>query len=164
MKIKLLILALFSSLTWSFGQSNEAVEPKFITILTEESGKSLMNQCSRKSYKNVKEFWIIDSLNLNNLISNFEQIKFQKTHNKMQVANLDKFGYQLIGIVINSTKFIYLNAFTRMGEDLDNTREKLLENWRSRSIKVCDGGAKFWGILYNTATNEFSELSINGGF
>ena len=32
------------------------------------------------------------------------------------------------------------------------------------AIRVCDGGAQFWGAVFDPASNTFSELQFNGGF
>lgn len=32
------------------------------------------------------------------------------------------------------------------------------------ALLMCDGGPSYWGIVYNTATGRFSELSISGRF
>lgn len=31
-----------------------------------------------------------------------------------------------------------------------------------RAMRVCDGGSLYWGIVYNPASGEFSDLRING--
>ena len=163
MKLNLILTILWFTLNFAFAQTSEFV-PKYITTLTEESGKSLMNQCSRKSYKEVNKFWVIDTLNLNNLITHFKEITTQKADNRQKITELSNYGYQLIGIEINNKKFIYVNAFGIGEENPDQTRDSLLKNWRFKPISVCDGGDYFWGILFDIETNEFSQLSINGGF
>ena len=32
------------------------------------------------------------------------------------------------------------------------------------ALLMCDGGPSYWGIVYNTATGQFSELSVSGRF
>ena len=48
---------------------------------------------------------------------------------------------------------IYVNAFIR---------DYVPKDWHSRLVNVCDGGAGFWGVLFDPATGKFSDLETNG--
>jgi hypothetical protein len=36
------------------------------------------------------------------------------------------------------------------------------EDFSGDAIIMCDGGKSYWGIVYNTATRQFSELEVSG--
>jgi hypothetical protein len=51
---------------------------------------------------------------------------------------------------------IYINAF-HLPED--NSLRPARE-----AVRVCDGGAQFWGAVFDPASGTFNELQFNGGF
>jgi len=73
------------------------------------------------------------------------------------VENPARYYRQYLGIVIGARKLMYLNAFL-----LD--KNEIPSDWRSRLVSFCDGGAAFWGAMYDPETHEFTRLEINGGF
>jgi len=65
---------------------------------------------------------------------------------------------QYVGAVVGGRRVIYVNAFPlSMAEsdpDLDPTR----------LVRVCDGGASFWGVVFDPETGRFSDLAFNGPY
>jgi hypothetical protein len=59
---------------------------------------------------------------------------------------------QYVGFTRGGTKLIY-GSFSPAGE---------VPISKGRAVVVCDGGPFFWGIVYNPASGEFSELHANG--
>jgi len=64
------------------------------------------------------------------------------------------FDRQYVGIEAEGRELIYVNAFRLPdGIETDPARE---------AIRVCDGGAMFWGAVFDPQAGTFSELQFNG--
>ena len=66
------------------------------------------------------------------------------------------FDRQYVGIESAGKRLIYINAFHLPDDSGVNPARE--------AIRVCDGGAQFWGAVFDPASNTFSELQFNGGF
>lgn len=63
-------------------------------------------------------------------------------------------GRQYVGFESGDKRLIYINAFTLPDhDDIDPSRE---------AVRVCDGGAQFWGAVYDPQTSAFSAIERNG--
>ncbi|WP_303638704.1 MULTISPECIES: hypothetical protein [Stenotrophomonas] len=72
-----------------------------------------------------------------------------------QVPQVLDFDRQYVGIELDGRQVIYINAFhLPEGAALRPARE---------AVRVCDGGARFWGAVFDPASGSFSELQFNGG-
>lgn len=61
---------------------------------------------------------------------------------------------QYVGIEAGGRKLIYINAFHLPdGSSVDPARE---------AIRVCGGGSRFWGALFDPQTGHFAEVQTNG--
>lgn len=70
------------------------------------------------------------------------------------VAEPEKADRQYVGFESNGKRLIYINGFTLPDHDKrDPTRE---------AIRVCDGGARFWGAVYDPQTGNFADVQFNG--
>ncbi len=70
------------------------------------------------------------------------------------INNPGDFDRQYVGIEAKGKRLIYINAF-RLPSDsnLDPART---------AIRVCDGGAGFWGAVYDPQVGKFSDVEVNG--
>jgi hypothetical protein len=161
---------LLLTLTTIFGglcasSQNVNFKPLFSAGLDTTQGRLLLKQCSRATPKNISSFWSISSDNIDVLESNFETI-YSLTSKKCcwtdgTVDSLKNFGFQYVGVVIGGQRFIYVNAFPLdVLETVKHFRSKF--DPTKTPIIVCDGGASFWGGLFNIETQTFSSLSFNG--
>ena len=90
-------------------------------------------------------------------MDNFSKISLEKC-NGHRITNLEKYAYQIIELEYKKAEYIYVNAFRT-----DNPNESRRKDyWKTQAVNVCDGGYSYWGILFNTETQDFSDLSING--
>ena len=72
------------------------------------------------------------------------------------LKTLDGARIQVVGTIrIGGKKALYLNALT------SDYVEDYVE-FSTKAIKVCDGGERFWGALYDPEDGTFSELAFNG--
>jgi len=83
-----------------------------------------------------------------------EQLEARLPSLETQVPKAADFDRQYVGIEINGRQLIYLNAFHLPDDaDIDPARD---------AIRVCDGGAQFWGALFDPASGSFSDVQFNG--
>jgi hypothetical protein len=68
---------------------------------------------------------------------------------------LVKWQRQYVGLVRGGRRFIYGNYFP-----VDNTNE--LAQWRKHAMRVCDGGARFFGAEFDVAAKRITRIDFNG--
>jgi hypothetical protein len=62
-------------------------------------------------------------------------------------------------VTIKRRKYIYINAFPL--EEVQQYKDSGHDPSRE-PMTVCDGGAGFWGALFDIKSKQFSALSFNG--
>ncbi|MBU2050314.1 MAG: hypothetical protein KKH61_15250 [Gammaproteobacteria bacterium] len=83
-----------------------------------------------------------------------EQLEARLPSLEAQVPKAADFDRQYVGIEMDGRQLIYLNAFHLPDDaDIDPARD---------AIRVCDGGAQFWGALFDPASGSFSDVQFNG--
>ncbi|WMJ68739.1 hypothetical protein [Stenotrophomonas sp. 24(2023)] len=85
-----------------------------------------------------------------------DQLETRLSSLEAQVPKVLDFDRQYVGIEAGGRKLVYINAFHLPDDNSINPARE--------AIRVCDGGAQFWGALFDPASNTFSELQFNGGF
>lgn len=68
-----------------------------------------------------------------------------------RLSALDAYHRQYVGVLVGGRRLIYVNAFPVA--HAEDTRVP---------FEVCDGGASFWGVLFDPETAAFSDLAFNG--
>jgi len=158
----LIIIDLFCCKSIIYGQSDKFI-PDYSVILPSEQGEKMMQQCSRSVPNNIEKFFNLTEQDIHLLEDNFMKLLTVKSTNccfsGITIKSLDNYGFQYIGIVINSKKFIYINAFSYETKDEFSTFYK---NWQTQPVIWCDGGDSFWGVLFSLDKKTFSQLSVNG--
>ena len=85
-----------------------------------------------------------------------------KTRDRQPPKPFDQYVRQYLGVVIDDETFIYVNLFPR---DIVESRARFgkePDDWRSTFVVVCDGGASFWGVLFDPRTLRFFSPRFNG--
>lgn len=83
-----------------------------------------------------------------------EQLEAQLPSLEAQVPKAADFDRQYVGIEMDGRQLIYLNAFHLPDDaDIDPARD---------AIRVCDGGAQFWGAVFDPASGRFLDVQFNG--
>jgi len=77
----------------------------------------------------------------------------------LSVSDPSAYYRQYVGISIGGHNYVYINAFH---DHPIYFHRQDRNRWRSEPQLVCDGGESFWGVLYDPATRQFSQLSFNG--
>ena len=137
--------------------------PKYITILDTSQVKKTLEQCSRGKTRKVNNSWVIRQKDKIILENNFQKIYKIKATDccqiNMKVDSLNKYAFQLIGIIRNGKKYIYINAFeVASSEDL----KEEYDYWLTVPVVVCDGGESFWGVFFDINKKAFEHLAFNG--
>lgn len=139
-------------------------KPSFGVTLDSTLAKAVLRQCSRSTTpKKVKSYWKPTQNDIEGLENNFKKL-YSLTSNTCcffgrSIDSLQKFGFQYAGVVMNRRKYIYINAFSL--SSLDYYKSKNIDLTKQPVIP-CDGGSRFWGVLFDVETQQFSYLSFNG--
>ena len=149
--LQLIFFCLVAHATYS---QNNSYKPKHEAILDAKYGEQLQGQCSREFPDGVDSFFTPTIAHTSHLYQRFKSVlKLGVVKNS---KGLKKYGYQYIGVVIKDTPYLYVNAFM-----LDEMTLK--SGWEKYPFMACDGGDKFWGVLFCLTNMKFSQLAINGG-
>jgi hypothetical protein len=86
--------------------------------------------------------------------ADIEALEGQLSRLQPEIAEPALSNRQYVGFESSGKRLIYINAFTLPDHiNTDPARE---------AIRVCDGGAQFWGAIYDPQTGEFSSVERNG--
>lgn len=83
-------------------------------------------------------------------------------------ADHDFVGYdrQYGGFLIGGRRLIYVSAFPHEERDFDGTDMMDMwrkgPDWRHHVVTVCDGGDKWFGVLYDPQTGRFEDFQFGG--
>ncbi len=157
MKKIVCLLCLLSCAALS-GAQDYSVKPAFSVIMDSSKGPLMIRQCSREHPTNVTGFWNISPEQIKVLEKNYKKLLAVRIHDgfgNTRVYNLSKYVYQYMGLTIDGEKYIYINASGGfIGGDKNN--------WKENPVVVCDGGAGYWGVLFNLNKLKFSQLAFDG--
>jgi hypothetical protein len=64
---------------------------------------------------------------------------------------------QYVGIVRGGRRFIYGNFYPHRPDD-----DRLMPDWRTAPVRVCDGGPVFFGAEYDVEARRFTHVAFNG--
>ncbi|MGV8959143.1 MAG: hypothetical protein ACOH1V_01965 [Stenotrophomonas sp.] len=85
-----------------------------------------------------------------------EQLEMRLSQLRPQIADPETSDRQYVGIESQGRQLIYINAFTLPDHsEINPVRE---------AVRACDGGARFWGAVFDPQTGQFSDIAINGSF
>lgn len=164
--IILIFLFFFGVHLYAQTSSRYEFKPQYSIALPSETGKKMMVQCSRSVPEKIEKYFDLTNTDIASLEDNYKKIlSIKATECCLQgwkIPKLDDYAFQYVGVVINSRKYIYINAFLidiSYGQDSFKTWHK---DWKTKPIIACDGGDGFWGALFDLEKKTFSRLSVNG--
>ena len=155
------LLTIYGLAIASMSSSGADANPPF-TVLEGRHAQSLSRACSRADPPKFQDTWQPSEEEIQELeqqLPRLQQIKSSLCCGPgRNVENVLDYYRQYLGIVVKGRKVIYINALSiryarRYAQD---------DRWRREPIIVCDGGAWFWGAIYDPETKEFSRLAFNG--
>jgi hypothetical protein len=124
-----------------------------IFILPVSAGQSLLRQCSRSSPSKVSQFWspsLEQIQRLERALPTYLRVEGRTP----VIADTVAYHRQYVGIVVNGKRLIYGNFYPISVSDFFDEK--------STPVVVCDGGASFWGIVFEPESSEFLDLQVNG--
>lgn len=141
--VALLVLTLLND-----AQENRAV------VLSETSARNLKQLCSRPSPK-FDSTWSPAEADIREMeahLSRISELQTRASIGGVRIKRPERYFRQYIGIVVGNRKLIYINAICD---------EKPPVTWHEALVSTCDGGCD-WGVIYDTRTPKFSDLTVNG--
>jgi hypothetical protein len=132
-----------------------AQEKKPFVLLPDSAARNVSRLCSRKGLPHVDGSWRPTTADIELLESRLPDIlrlRSKAALKGIQISQPGRFYRQYIPVVVGRHKLIYVNAFSTY---------KPPSSWRTRLVDVCDTGRGEWGVLYDPATGNFSDLQTN---
>lgn len=83
-----------------------------------------------------------------------DALEGQLTQLQPTIAQPALSGRQYVGFESQGRQLIYINAFALPDHSTTNPARE--------AIRVCDGGAQFWGAVYDPQSATFSDIATNG--
>jgi hypothetical protein len=115
-------------------------------------------QCSREAPETNGMYWLPTATDIENLERRLLlTLDLRNKNGQLGPSASQKFRRQYIGFTRNGKRLIYAN-FSRIDESEPWPKWPVLE----RPVVMCDGGASFWGIVYDPKTGRFEEPQFNG--
>lgn len=74
------------------------------------------------------------------------------------IARAPTYRRQYIGIISRGAKIIWINCFPAKPAKGSDP----YQNWNREIIDVSDGGAKYWGAMFDVKKRSFERLILNG--
>jgi len=123
-------------------------------ILPVDAGQSLLRQCSRAAPANVSQFWNPSPEQIQKLELLLPKYVRYGAGRKPGIPDDVEYHRQYVGIVVNGKRLIYGNFYpVSVSGYFDE---------KSTPVIICDGGAAFWGIVFEPESNVFLDLQVNG--
>lgn len=122
------------------------------TILVGAQAKVLFKQCSRSSPR-ADGFWKASARDVAGIEALFT--RYWHAQNKPENTRaLATYRRQYAGFMRGGRKMIYLNA----------VHVSIIRGskWKREAYVVCDGGASYFGAIYDVSARKWSELDFNG--
>jgi hypothetical protein len=147
------------------------LDPALGVVFPAERARLLLHQCSRdapdrddQSNEHVSATWKPDGRQIKRLEELLPAALSAELSKRTQNNDRAKaITRQYAGLVINGRKIIYVNAFPAGALDVEfSPTYRRIFNWQSEPALVCDGGAVFFGVEYDPATEMFSNFKFNG--
>jgi hypothetical protein len=124
------------------------------TVLPESAAKEATRLC-RGGFPKFDGTWRPTAAAVKSIESHLVGVSHLSAASGARVEHPKQYYRQYIGIVVGKRKLIYVNALCGSPVSRASLKHK-------RLVDMCDGGNCFWGAVYDVATQQFSDLRING--
>jgi len=132
--------------------------PKGTSTISLWRAADTFRQCSRDTPKTDGNYWLPTASDIAELELNLPtMLKLRDLHGQKVPPKFQQFQRQYIGFTRNGQRFIYAN-FSSIYSDEPWKEWSIIE----RPVIVCDGGAGFWGVVYDPKEQRFEEPQFNG--
>ena len=137
--------------------------PEHIAILPTNYRPKDLVECSRWYPTRINRLFAPSSEDLDALYLNFRHLEVIKSVECCYTGanvTLDRYAFQVLGLVIRQKRYLYLNAISlRVLQTRDGS---IGDQLQTSLIRHCDGNINFWGVLFNLEDHRFYHLAING--
>lgn len=123
-------------------------------VLPVSLGPALLNQCSRDVPGPVSGFWLPSPDQITKLELRAALYVRDSESKKKRVPAPIAFYRQYVGVVVDGKRLIYGNFYPA---NLAGSHKQA-----SSPVIICDGGASFWGLVFDSEINQILELRLNG--
>lgn len=144
-----------SLILFSVVLSCAAQESASYVVLPASQAESVTRLCSRIGPEHVAGGWNPSTGDIQKLEATLDRVSAMRPTGAVSVpiqSPRNSFR-QYVGIRVGERNLIYVNAFPR---------DYVPSYRRSKLVNVCDGGAAFWGVTFDPATGDFTNLFTNG--
>jgi hypothetical protein len=122
-------------------------------VLAPSEGPKLTHLCSREGAPSYDGTWLPSPSDVKTLELLLPKIKDLRSPGGNRIQSLDGYCFQYFGLIVKNKKLIYINAYACADDGMV----------ASPTVgRYCDGGTMFWGVLYDPAVGQFSDLRVNG--
>jgi hypothetical protein len=129
-------------------------EERRVFLLAPTKGAELLHQCSRNTPQGVDGFWTPSSHDVAELEALLEP--FLRTGaSGRSVLPIDQYHRQYIGFTKRGKHYIYGNFYA--------VPHAIVSSYEATEpVLICDGGPRFWGIVFSIDSKSFMDLAFNG--
>lgn len=134
-------------------------------VLPADVAPGLFRQCSRPAPVFLGNLWTPTPADLAQFESRFPVYYESKT--AFRSMTLDYYYRQNAGfIAADGRRLIYTNFFPWAVPSAELQKEDPIrwdpDLWKKAPQIICDGGGRFFGVVFEPATGRFSDLELNG--
>ena len=150
--IFLLTAMLFSTNPVSAQIKEVALPRSGLHILSVNLGEPLLKQCSRSTPSKISAYWkpsVAEISKLEVLLPAYLQEHADDYKHVQKIV----YHRQYMGIVVKGKRLIYGNFYPANFSSSNEQRNPVI---------ICDGGASFWGVVFDSKTSHLVELKFNG--
>ena len=123
------------------------------SVPSADDAPAVLRQCSRPTPQGVSGFWQPSDATVETLELKLAEHLEALTGTEAPPRGVS-YGREYVGFVRDGARLIYGNSFPNRGTAATGELEAI--------VVVCDGGSSHWGIVYDPASGQFSELEFNG--
>jgi hypothetical protein len=142
-----------------------SIETSAGAVLPPEVAARLFVQCSRPAPKITGIFWKPSPEHIARLEADFPQ--FYGRSVEVRSGQLDYYDRQYVGFFApDGRRLIYANFFPTVIPSQELQAQDPVRwdqnRWKKEPMIICDGSARYFGIVFDPLTASFSEYETNG--
>ena len=152
--------------------ADKAFDPNWGIIFAGDKARELFKPCSRTAPApdKIAGTWTPDAAQIGELEKQLAPFLIDKLKRYQYAPSSYRVGdyyRQYGGFEAGGHRFIYVNGFHRniFRPGIDGTNSFAffgLHDWTDEAVLICDGGATFFGVVYDPETHAFTEFGFNG--
>ncbi len=150
-------LLLFFSLATSVSCTEYRTLPDRSIILPGSDAVAFQTLCSRPGLQKFQGVWQPRQEDIDRMEKRFARLMRLRSQSccilRGRIQDVNAYYRQYVGVVIEGRRFIYVNAYAAEPPTPPSDQPR---------VHACDGGASYWGTLYDVKKGHFEGLAFNG--